>query len=366
MFRDSSRHSIITTSPDQMQLSDIFISRNVWRTFTESEMAEYIETVLTHYRKAGFPYFPSDMAYRRNELRKFIKSDISDIVDGDTIRQTMAGLAFCWSYMPHAYGVRCNGMRTPLDVFNDDSLLRQVIAKRTMMGDNMSDNGLRKMLKIFSGTQCVSNFRPTAAGAFYNIYGKNRVVWDMSFGYGGRMLGAMKAGVKKYIGSDPCVENYNGLKRMIGDFPNFFVPDRIELHNCGSETLVLDNGSVDLCFTSPPYFNTEMYSDDETQSYVKFPTREEWLNGFLGKTIDNCKHCLKDDGILAINIANVRSYPNLESDTVRMIKGKGFRLIGTMKYALSSLKHNDKFKHEPIFVFDRGKGYTTARQLKLF
>lgn len=349
-----------------MQVSDIFINKKVWQTFTESEMAEYIEKVFTHYREEGFPYFPSDMAYRRKELQRFIRSDISDIIDGDIIRQTMIGLAFCWSYMPHAYNVQCNGMRTPLEVFNDDNLLRQVIAKRTRMGDNMSDNGLRKMLKIFTGTQCVSNFRPTAASAFYNIYGKGKVVWDMSFGYGGRLLGAMKAGVKKYIGSDPCVENYNGLKQMIGDFPNFFVSDKIELRNCGSETLVLDKGSVDLCFTSPPYFNTEMYSDDETQSYVKFPTRGEWLNGFLGKTIDNCKHCLKDNGILAINVANVKSYPTLEGDTVRLIEDKGFKLVRTMKYALSSLKHDDKFKYEPVFVFERVEINNVPQQLKLF
>ncbi len=27
------------------------------------------------------------------------------------------------------------------------------------MGDNISDNGIRKMLKLFTGTQSVSNFR---------------------------------------------------------------------------------------------------------------------------------------------------------------------------------------------------------------
>ena len=39
--------------------------------------------------------------------------------------------------------------------------------------------------------------------------------------------------------------------------------------------------SLDLCFTSPPYFDTEKYSDEDTQSYKKFPTEDGWVNGFF-------------------------------------------------------------------------------------
>jgi len=36
-------------------------------------------------------------------------------------------------------------------------------------------------------------------------------VWDPSMGYGGRLLGAIAAGVN-YIGTDPCIPTYEGLQ----------------------------------------------------------------------------------------------------------------------------------------------------------
>jgi hypothetical protein len=37
------------------------------------------------------------------------------------------------------------------------------------------------------------------------------------------------------------------------------------------------------------YFNLEHYSNEPTQSYIKFPSKEAWLNGFLGATLSNCQ-----------------------------------------------------------------------------
>jgi predicted RNA methylase len=249
--------------------------------------------------------------------------------------------------------VACNGFNTPLWAFSNDDIFKKVIDKRIKMGDNISDNGIRKMLKIYSGVQCVSNFRPTSASAIYSLFGKNKVVWDMSCGYGGRLLGAYKAGVKKYIGTEPCTDTFNGLNNIINDFMTNSLTE-FELHKLGSEDFI-PNEEVDLCFTSPPYFNTEKYSDEDTQSWKKYNSKEIWLNDFLGKTLENCKQCLKKDAILIVNIANVKSYKNLEEDFLIIAKDKGFELINIMKYNLSSLSHNSKFKYEPVFIMKKEK-----------
>lgn len=264
----------------------------------------------------------------------------------------MHGLSFCWSYMPHSYNVQCNGNMTPLEAFNNDEIFKKVILKRLSFGDNISDNGIRKMLKIYTGVQCVSNFRPTASCAIYEKFAKGKVVYDMSSGYGGRMIGAIKAGVSKYIGCEPCTPTYIGLTSMKDDLKKWFgLETEIQLNKIGSEDFILPKKSVDFCFTSPPYFNTEKYSNEDTQSCNKFLTKESWLNLFLKKTFENVMHCLSDDGIMAINIANVKSYKNLEDCTINVANEVGFELNNTMKYALSSLSHNDKFKYEPIFIF---------------
>jgi hypothetical protein len=336
---------------------DLTVNRNVWKNYSEEDKERFADAVFEYYRASGFPYFPSDHEFRKNELEKFTDFPYMKLLDGKNIGQSMHGLSFCWSYMPHAYSVRCNDMRTPFETYNDDELFKQVIRRRMKMGDTVTPNGIRKMLKIFTGTQCVSNFRPTAAAVFYNMFGKGKTVWDMSCGYGGRMLGAMRACVGTYIGTEPCTETFDGLCAMLDEFPQFNKKTKYELHKLGSECFKPESGSLDLCFTSPPYFNTEKYSDDETQSYVKYKTPSEWMGGFMKDTLENCYNGLKPNGILAVNIANVRSYPNIEKDMVEVAESIGFCLNTTMHYALSmlALDRTNKFKYEPIYIFTKDK-----------
>ena len=65
--------------------------------------------------------------------------------------------------------------------------------------------------------------------------------------------------------------------------------------------------SVDFAFSSPPYFDLEVYSDEPTQCYNKFPKLEDWLEGFVRGTIRNIVHMLKPGKVYAINIADFTS-----------------------------------------------------------
>lgn len=326
-------------------MNDIFINKKVWNQFSEEENNSYIEKVFSHYRKNGFPYFKRD----DDDFKRFINYDDSNIIEDNIVKQTMHGLSFAWSYFPHSFDVKCNNALTPLEAFNNDETFKKVIAKRIKMGDNMSDNGIRKMIKIFTGVQSVSNFRPTSASAIYKKF-STETVWDMSGGFGGRLLGAIKANVNKYICTEPSTLTYNGLIRLNNDFGN----KNYEFHKCGSEEFLPIKNSLDLCFTSPPYFNTEVYSNESSQSCIKFASKEDWLNNFLKKTFENCYHGLKENKYMLINIANVKTYKNLEADTVKVAKEVGFHLETTLNYSLSNVNmanKNDKFKYEPIFVF---------------
>ena len=145
---------------------------------------------------------------------------------------------------------------------------------------------------------------------------------------------------------------YDGLLNLNEDFGN----KNYEFHKCGSEEFLPAKNSLDLCFTSPPYFNTEVYSNESSQSCIKFGSKEDWLNNFLKKTFENCYHGLKDNKCMLINIANVKTYKNLEADTVKVANEVGFKLQRTLNYSLSNVNmtnKNDKFKYEPIFVFQK-------------
>ena len=109
---------------------------------------------------------------------------------------------------------------------------------------------------------------------------------------------------------------------------------------------------MDLCFTSPPYFDTEKYSDEETQSFKKYPTKDEWVNGFLQKTIENCYNGLKGNKYMLINIANTPKYKFIEEETVRISRELGFKQEQTIELTLSSIM-GAGYKYEPIFVFKK-------------
>ncbi|CAE7315323.1 unnamed protein product [Symbiodinium pilosum] len=80
----------------------------------------------------------------------------------------------------------------------------------------------------------------------------------------------------------------------------------VELHCCGSE--VFEPETVDLVFTSPPYFNTELYSDEATQSHVKFPTAQTWRLGFLVPTLHNAAAALRPGGYFLLALTSRRTH----------------------------------------------------------
>ena len=321
-----------------------------------------VEVIFNYYRRHGFPHYTIREDEKHDHMRKLQKFDINTILDEDKIVQTMHGLRMAWTYFPHFWEVRCGSAKqSPMEIFYDDEKFKRTIKKcwkwcvKTYKGENegtknvMHENRLRQSIKIYTGTQSVSNFRPTAAKLIYEKFGGD-TIWDMSCGWGGRLIGFLASSRKKYIGTEPSSLTFEGLQKIKKDF--FYLKKSVELHRLGSEEFIPDRNSLDLCFTSPPYFDTEKYSDEDTQSYIKFPTKEEWVNGFLRKTIENCYRGLKSGGYMLYNIANTPKYKFIEEETQKIAKELGFVQNDTLQLTLSSVM-GAGYKYEPIFVFKK-------------
>lgn len=332
---------------------EIFVNEKHWRGMNDVELSNFTQLIFDYYRQEGFPYYPTDMESRQKDFRKLIKYDRSNMWDGLDIKQTMHGLGLAWSYFPESFNVRCGNKMTPYEAFMDDEIFLKVIHKRLKMGTFMSDAGIRKMLKIYSNVQGVSNFRPTAAAAIYDYFGrgtKDFTVWDMSGGWGGRMLGAIISDVKFYYATEPSKHAFDGLHNLAEDFAG---DTDYMIFKCGSESWKPERNMFDFCFTSPPYFDLEKYSDEPTQSYIKFPEKDVWIEGFLRETFKNCYYGLKSDGAMAINIANIKGN-EIEKDMIRVAEECGFKFKTTFRLALSNINLRNKgakFKYEPIYIF---------------
>jgi len=344
-------------------------------------------------RAKGFPHDHLSRAEKKDKLEKLLRYDHSRLIRRGIVRQATHFNKLASCYFPHMPDVRAGGKRTTRELFHSEKLpwamgkhnkLRDRSQRELREESNLPNifgqysppsvltlSSRQKALRTFSGTQLVSNFSPVAAAALYDrlLPAQGGVTWDMSCGWGGRLLGAIACPkVHKYIGCDPCTETFKGLERMRGELvPLARAMGRdleVELYKLGSETMrpKLKPGSVNLCFTSSPYFLQEKYSQEETQSWVKFPDPDSWLNGFMGATLDNCEYALAPDGLVAVNIADVKSYEKLTrrkltDDFVALAEGKRWRLVETLQIALSAMpgaKHKyGKHKREPIFVFEK-------------
>ena len=329
-----------------------------------------VNDVYDRVKAKGFPYYPSDHKTRLHEFNKLTQFDRSTLFKPrqKIVGQTPHGLALAWSYMPHSYEIKCGWMDTPMSLWEDEEKFKKGIRKllegtfwEQTEYHKVTDSKIRSVLRRYSNVQIVSNYRPTAAALMYDKFlekasplfgGKAGTTWDMSCGYGGRLLGAIASGVN-YIGTDPCTKTFEGLQQIKEDWGG--LNRTIELHKLGSEDFRPDKNSVDLCFTSPPYYDWEKYSDEETQSYIKYPTKQEWIDGFLRETIENCYYGLKNGGTLIMNVANTKRIKNFEAETTRLAMQAGFAYMDTWYLQLSTQLKGEvgNVKRESIFIFKK-------------
>ena len=130
-----------------------------------------------------------------------------------------------------------------------------------------------------------------------------KTVLDPCACWGGRMLGAVSYGAH-YIAFEPNTETYNNLKRMV-DFLG--IGDKVTLICDDACNMMAHNlPKVDMVLTSPPYFDLEVYSHEETQSINRTENYRDWANNFLKCIIDLGVNHLNDGGVSCWNVGKVK------------------------------------------------------------
>ena len=220
---------------------------------------------------------------------------------------------------------------------------------------------LRTALELVTGEN-VTNFKAQNAKAIVEhlcpvLWGN---VYDYSCGYGGRLLGIGSSNFKyNYIGVEPNTETVNYLN-YLNDVIDEATGVRGTIIQSVSEQYQPDD--IDLAFSSPPYFNLEKYSNEETQCMVQFKTEDEWFEGYVAPTMENIKRGLNDDGIFATNIADYKSYDRKEPYEVvqrwiQTAEKVGFKYDGVIKMMLNTRpgvgndRKEGREKWEGVYVF---------------
>ena len=128
---------------------------------------------------------------------------------------------------------------------------------------------------------------------------------------------------------------------------------------------------LDLCFTSPPYFNKEIYSNDVEQAINSYPQYNQWKDQYLKSTMKICYDYLKPNRKLLLNISDIKvnnQVVPLEQDTISLAYDLGFEYIGKIGMVMSrmiglqpkDLKNSwfdettmTDYKVEPILIFKK-------------
>ena len=226
------------------------------------------------------------------------------------------------------------------------------------------------------------NFPPLTAKLIYDKYlptQEHHIIWDMCSGWGGRLLGSLCSDRQiHYIGSEVNLNN-KGCYEELGEFYNSNCggDNTFEIFYQGAEIIHQNKsfqkykGKVSLCFTSPPYFGREQYSQDKEQSFIKFPNYNDWLNGFMKPMIKNSWDYLKPNGHLILNIADIKmgsEYIPLEQHSIELALQEGFNYLGNTPMVMSrsigiktddaknnwfDSNTNETYKTEPILIFKK-------------
>jgi hypothetical protein len=223
-------------------------------------------------------------------------------VDQNHISATsVVGTSIIKTYMTHLYDVENHKGMSIRKAWTYNQLLKAVdVNRRTHETPYASE--LIRQLGFTCGMSKVTVYRPLLTKRIVQFFNASNVL-DVCVGWGGRMLGACCVNGCQYTGIEPQSLTFAKLNAMKQDLDL----SGATLHHGKAETILPSlNRSYDLALTSPPYYNLEIYSDENTQSHF-YGSYEQWVQSFLKPVILGVLSKLIDGGKSLWSVKNIRT-----------------------------------------------------------
>ena len=135
-----------------------------------------------------------------------------------------------------------------------------------------------------------------------------------------------------YTGIEPNSDTFYNLKTLRRYITDVIDTQCVRIINGCSEDVIKNLGKFDFAFSSPPYFNLEHYCDEVSQSHIKNPTLDAWFDNYVEPTVSAIHSKLKDNCLLAVNIADYNykgKQVKIVDGWIRIAKEVGFEFLGT-------------------------------------
>lgn len=312
------------------------------------EQDQYISNLIVYYQRKGIASIVNRPDDWENHMLSVIKANPDNLIKDDHIAFSNIGNRFLMSHFPNFWEARSKGNKSPKEVFENEKYLAEILRSIINRGVFPNEDEVLKSLQRYRGNKRLSGFMPHVAKAIYHKYcDDGSRVFDFCAGYGGRLFGALSCEkVNSYTGIEVNFKTYQGLHdlyhtlRVHGDIKkevNLFNQDSI----LGMEQF--SDKSFDFCFTSPPYFDAEEYSEEDNQSCLRYLSYSDWFVDYL---IGSMQEAIRISKRVAINVANTGGYKI--ADDLRKWLGDNDIQFREDRLRLPQYGGGERF--EPVFV----------------
>ena len=204
---------------------------------------------------------------------------------------------------------------SPIDLWKSKEELSKLLSKMIDDKEEITSYNIREY--IYKLKYECNSFKLTLASSIYWLFNAKKIL-DISAGWGDRLLAAIAHYADRYVGVDPNTDLIKGhtdiiktltLQRDTSGLKNKYevIPSTFE-----SSELILEREEFDLIFTSPPYFDLEIYTQKEGQSINSFPNFQAWLINFLFVSLKKAWNSLTIGGNMVIHIQDFERYAIIE------------------------------------------------------
>lgn len=328
--------------------------RNSLRNMSDEAFEEFLPSFIEALFEYGFDTFLKNYNDGLTTSNDDWKKLQSKTIDKDWINSTSTiGTNIIKRNMPHIYEVRNYKGKCIRNMWNKVTLEKAIRCNRKSHSTPYASEIIRQ-LGFTAGTSKVTIYRPLLTKRIVQCFDAKNVL-DVCVGWGGRMLGSIAAndGVS-YTGIEPFTKTYDGLINM----KDTLQLENVTLYNDTAENVLPTlEKQYDLAITSPPYYNLELYSEEDTQSH-HYGSYDDWVKFFLEPVVNGVLDVLLDDGYSCWSVKNFKTDKqyNLYDDVVRIHNEKGWKQIEREFYVGNSIRPGlDKKGKEITYVFTLSK-----------
>lgn len=134
----------------------------------------------------------------------------------------------------------------------------------------------------------------------------NLKILDLSAGWGDRLLSACALDAT-YMACDPNTEMIPIYDQIINKYGT---KDKQKVHCLPFEDLderdERDERKFNMMYTSPPFFDLEIYSNEDTQSSSRYKTLESWLTGFMYPCLEKANKMLMKNSPVFLHLSDIK------------------------------------------------------------